>query len=127
MVLADPSPVARTGIKRLLAEAPEIHVVEECADEKGLIAAMGDWHPDFVFMDFRLGGGTARDVLQQCTALKPRPVCIVYTAETDANTRAICYSAGADVFYDKRQDIAPLLWMLRKFSAKMLNSQALAG
>jgi len=126
MVIADSSPIVRTGIKRLLAEAPEIRVVEECVDDKCVIAAMGDWRPDFVLMDFRLGDGTAVDVLQQCTALRPRPVCIVYTADTDPDTRAICYAAGADAFYDKRDHLAPLIKMLRKFSARLLMGQAMA-
>jgi DNA-binding NarL/FixJ family response regulator len=127
IVLVDGSAIVRAGIKRLLAGVPEIRVVEECNNAKAAISAVSDCRPDLVMMDFRLGDGTAVDVLQECRETKPRPICIVYTLETDASTRAISYAAGADIFYDKSKDMAPLLTMLRKLAAALLASQELAA
>jgi DNA-binding NarL/FixJ family response regulator len=128
LVLADGSAIVRAGIKRLLADVPDIHVVEECNDAKAAIAAIAEHRPDLVMMDFRLGAGTAVDVLRECRATAlPRPISIVYTLETDASTRAISYASGADVFYDKSKDMAPLLTMLRKLSAALLASEELAA
>ena len=56
----------------------------------------------------------------------PCPVCIVHTQHAVPNIRAISYAAGADVFYDKGQDIAPLLAMLRKLAGSMIKHPAAA-
>ncbi len=124
MVLADGSAIVRAGIKRIMAEVPEIQVVEDCAGAQATIAAIAECQPDIVMVDFHLGDGTAVDVLRACRFMKPRPICIVHTLETDANTRAISYAAGADVFYDKGREMRPLLTMLRKLAAALLNDQA---
>jgi len=124
MVLADGSAIVRAGIKRLLAAVPEIQLVEECNNADEAIAAIEEHRPDIVMMDFRLGTGTAVDVLRKCRATKPRPVRIVYTLDADANTRAISYASGADVFFDKSRDMAPLLVMLRKMAATLLENQS---
>jgi DNA-binding NarL/FixJ family response regulator len=128
MVLADGSAIVRAGIKRLLADIPGIRVVEECNDANAAIAAISEHRPDLVMMDFRLGSGTAVDLLRECrSAALPRPICIVYTMDTDAATRATCYASGADVFYDKTKKMGPLLTMLRKLAAALLASQELAA
>ncbi len=126
MVLADGSAIVRAGIKRLLSDVPEIEIVEECSDADAAIAAIAEYRPDLVLMDFCLGGGTAVDVLRRCRRGSPRPICIVHTLQSDASTRAISYAAGADVFYDKGRDFAPLLAMLRKLAAALVESHAVA-
>jgi DNA-binding NarL/FixJ family response regulator len=124
MVLADGSAIVRAGIKRMLANVPEIQVVEDCTSAQAAIAAILETSPDLVMLDFHLGDGTAVDVLRACRLMRPRPICIVHTLETDASTRAISYASGADVFYDKGRDMAPLLTMLRKLAAALLKSQS---
>ncbi len=127
MVIADGSAMVRAGIKRLVAAMPEIEVVDECSHARSAIETISETRPDLVMMDFHLGAGTAVEVLRHCRARSPRPICIVHTLETDASTRAISYAAGADVFYDKGRDIAPLLTMLRKLAAALLESRATAA
>jgi DNA-binding NarL/FixJ family response regulator len=124
MVLADGSAIVRAGIKRMLANVPEIQVVEDCTSAQAAIAAILETSPDLVMLDFHLGDGTAVDVLRACRLMRPRPICIVHTLETDASTRAISYASGADVFYEKGRDMAPLLTMLRKLAAALLKSQS---
>lgn len=126
MVLADSSAIVRAGIKRLMAGAPEIQIVEECSDADSAIAAIAEYDPEFVMMDFHLDSGTAVEVLRACRSAKPRPIGIVYTLKTDPSTRAISYASGADIFYDKSKEMAPLLTMLRKFAATLLASEELA-
>ena len=55
MVIADSSAIVRAGIKRMLTEAPEIRIVEECTDAKSTIAAIRELRPDLVMLDFYLG------------------------------------------------------------------------
>jgi len=126
MVLADPSAIVRAGIKRILADVPEIHVIDECSDSKSAIASIAAHNPDIVIMDFHLASGTAVEILRTFRTTVPRPIGIVYTFDTDACTRAISYAAGADVFYDKSKDMTPLLTMLRKLAAALQQSQELA-
>jgi len=123
MVLADSSAIVRAGIKRMLTDTPEIEVIEERADAHSTIAAIRDLRPDIVMLDFYLATGTAVEVLQACRAIKPRPLCVVHTEYAEPGIRAICYAAGADVFYDDGRDIAPLLAMLRKLAFALLEPQ----
>jgi DNA-binding NarL/FixJ family response regulator len=117
MVLADGSAIVRAGIRRLLANTPEIQIVEEPADAESAIAAIKELRPDLVMLDFHLGSGSAVDVLRACHGMMPRPICIVHTQDTKPSIRAISYAAGADAFYDKGQDFAPLLRILQKLAA----------
>ncbi len=127
LVLADTSVIVRSGIQRLLANVPEIQIVKSCNNAQSLIAAIAETQPDIVMLDFDLGDGTAVEVMQRCRRMRPRPICVVNTFDTDAATRAISYGAGADVFFDKRQNAAPLIEMLRKVSATLLESDILAA
>jgi len=121
LVLADGSAIVRAGIKRLLADVPQIHIAAECADADAALGAITQHRPDVVIMDFQLGTGTAVDLLRLCAATSPRPICVVHTLDTAASTRAISYAAGADVFYDKGKDLAPLVGMLRKLAGCMVD------
>jgi len=126
LVLADGSAIVRAGIKRLLVDVPEIQIVEECNDAKTAIAAIAETQPDLVMLDFHLGSGSAVEVMRKCRTMHHRPICIVNTLETDANTRAISYAAGADVFFDKSRDPEPLVSMLRKLALALLDNGVLA-
>ena len=121
MVLADGSDIVRAGIRRMLADTPQIQIVQEPADAQSAIAAIRELRPDLVMLDFHLGTGSAVDVLRACRAMTPRPICIVHTQDTKPSIRAISYAAGADVFYDKARDMASLLTMLRKLVPSALH------
>jgi len=125
MVLADSSASVRANIMRLLSQMPEIEVIAECETADETIAAVRKFKPEIVFTEFVLDKGSAVDVLRSCRVMKPRPICIVHTTQTDASTRAICYACGADVFYDKNRDLIPLLNMLRKLAVAMTNHDVL--
>lgn len=127
IVLADASAIVRAGIKRLLADTPEIEVVNECSDAQSAVAALAERHADLVLMDFRLSSGTAVDVLRHCRSMKTRPIAIVYTLQIDASTRAISYAAGADVFYEKTKDMDPLLNMIRKLATALVHNESIAA
>lgn len=126
MIVADGSSLVRAGIRRMLNDAPEIEIVDECADAKTTIAAIRNLEPDFVMLDFYLECGTAVDVLRECRLMHRRPVCIVHTQNTEPSIRAISYAAGADVVYDKGREVAPLLTMLRKVAIALLKPEVAA-
>jgi DNA-binding NarL/FixJ family response regulator len=121
MILADGSDIMRAGIKRMFSEVHEIEIIEERTDARSTIAAIRDLRPDLVMLDFYLNKGTAVEVLQAARSVRPRPLCVVHTEYAEPGIRAICYAAGADVFYDDSRDIAPLLTMMRKLACALLN------
>jgi DNA-binding NarL/FixJ family response regulator len=125
LVLVDGSAIVRAGIKRRLAEVPEICLVEECEDVHAAVAAIRTHEPDLVIMDFRMEGGLALDVLQVCRSIRPRPISIVYTLETNPATRAMSYASGADIFFDKSRDMGPLMAMLKQLAATLLEHEAI--
>jgi len=123
MVLADESAIVRAGIKRMFAGVPEIEIIEEISDARSAIASIRDLEPDLVMLGFQLGSGCAVDVLRDCRDMSPRPICIVHTLNAEPSIRSICYAAGADIFYDKGRDMAPLLSMLRKLAKALLRNE----
>ncbi len=85
VVVEDERP-ARTRLKTLLSRYPDVEVVAE-ADSVGAGAeAVRTSRPDLVFLDIRLMGGTAFNLLAQLAA--PLPVIVFVTAHSDYAVRA---------------------------------------
>ncbi|HEU5079167.1 MAG TPA: LytTR family DNA-binding domain-containing protein [Opitutaceae bacterium] len=79
VVLADDEPLPRRRLRRLLQAAPNVEIVEECADGAAALAAIRQHEPDIVFLDVQMPGMNGFDVLR---ALDPErlPVVIFVTA-----------------------------------------------
>lgn len=54
VLIVDDEPVARRGIRRLLAQEADVEVVGECEDGASAIAAIGARSPDLVFLDVQM-------------------------------------------------------------------------
>ncbi|HEY3757760.1 MAG TPA: LytTR family DNA-binding domain-containing protein [Opitutaceae bacterium] len=78
-VLADDEPVPRRRLRRMLRAAPNIEVVEECADGAATLAAIRRHQPDIVFLDVQMPGMNGFDVLRALGSER-LPVIIFVTA-----------------------------------------------
>jgi two-component system LytT family response regulator len=62
--IVDDEPLARRRIRNLLAEAPDVDVVAECANGKDAIESLEESPPDLLFLDIQMPEVDGFDVLQ---------------------------------------------------------------
>lgn len=64
-IIIDDERLARTELKKLLQDFPEIEVVDEAANADEGIAKIDSLHPDLVFLDIQMPGKTGFDMLSE--------------------------------------------------------------
>lgn len=62
-IIIDDERLARTELKKLLQEFPEIEVVDEAANADEGISKIDNLHPDLIFLDIQMPGKTGFDML----------------------------------------------------------------
>jgi two-component system LytT family response regulator len=91
-IIVDDEPLARSSIKVLLQEHPEIEVVSECGSGVEAIEQVRAHHPDLVFLDVQMPELDGFDVVEMLGADLPRALVFV-TAYDQYALRA--FDAGA--------------------------------
>ena len=76
-IIIDDERLARTELKKLLQEFPEIEVIDEAANAEEGISKIDSLHPDLIFLDIQMPGKTGFDMLTQ---LERTPQVIFTTA-----------------------------------------------
>src|SRR6266853_6420299 len=76
-IIIDDERLARTELKKLLQEFPEIEVIDEAANADEGITKIDSQHPDLIFLDIQMPGKTGFDMLMQ---LERTPQVIFTTA-----------------------------------------------
>lgn len=84
-VIVDDEPLARTRLRRLLAEHPAIEVIGEAGDGEAACRLIDQLSPDLVFLDVQMPGLSGFDVLAR---LDTRPRVIFITAHDEYAVRA---------------------------------------
>jgi len=79
VVVVDDEPLAREGLRALLAGDREVEVVAECADGQAAIEAIRRLKPDIVFLDVQMPDLDGFDVLR-ALAGEPLPAVVFVTA-----------------------------------------------
>lgn len=64
-IIVDDERLARNELKRLLAEFPEIEIIEECNSAEAAIIAVDKLKPDVVFLDIHMPGKDGFGVLEE--------------------------------------------------------------
>jgi two-component system, LytTR family, response regulator len=76
-ILVDDERLARRSLRALLAEHPEIEIVGEAASVRQAESAIAAEHPDVVFLDIQMPGGSGFDLLRK---LNDPPAIVFVTA-----------------------------------------------
>jgi two-component system, LytTR family, response regulator len=63
-LIADDEPLAREGLRALLAGEPDVVIVAECADGADAVARIAALRPDLVFLDIQMPELTGFDVMR---------------------------------------------------------------
>ncbi len=76
-IIIDDERLARTELKKLLLDFPEVEVIDEAANAEEGISKIESLHPDLIFLDIQMPGKTGFDMLSQ---LERTPQVIFTTA-----------------------------------------------
>ncbi len=76
-IIIDDERLARTELKKLLQDFPEVEIVDEAANAEEGISKIESLHPDLIFLDIQMPGKTGFDMLAQ---LERAPQVIFTTA-----------------------------------------------
>jgi two-component system LytT family response regulator len=81
-LIVDDEPLARRGIRQLLAPFPDIAVVGECRDGREALRALATLAPDLVFLDVQMPGLTGFDVIR-LHGVERMPATVFVTAHDE--------------------------------------------
>ncbi|MBI5857647.1 MAG: response regulator [Sphingobacteriales bacterium] len=76
-IIIDDERLARTELKKLLQDYPEVEVIDEATNADEGISKIESQHPDLIFLDIQMPGKTGFDMLEQ---LEKTPQVIFTTA-----------------------------------------------
>jgi two-component system LytT family response regulator len=86
-VVVDDEPLARSRLRRLLAQHPQVQVLADCDSGEQSIATLRELQPDVVFLDIRMPDMDGFDVLDALGPERPSQVVFV-TAYSEHAVRA---------------------------------------
>ncbi len=76
-IIIDDERLARTELKRLLQEYPEVEIIDEAANAEEGVTKIESQHPDLIFLDIQMPGTSGFDMLSK---LEKSPQVIFTTA-----------------------------------------------
>ena len=86
-LIVDDEPLARRGIRQLLAPYPDIVVVGECRDGREALRALTTLAPDLVFLDIQMPGLDGMSVIR-LHGVERMPAVVFVTAHDEFAVRA---------------------------------------
>lgn len=86
-VIVDDEPHARTRVSALLAQEPDVEVVEECSNGIEAVDAIREHRPDLVFLDVQMPGMNGLEVVA-AVGIASMPAVVFVTAYDEFAVRA---------------------------------------
>lgn len=121
LLIGDDHRIVREGLKQVLAEAPDVHVLAEAAtgpDVLAQVAALGGSHGlDLVLLDIALPGCDGLDVLQQLKQQHPALPVLMLSTYPERQYAVHCIKQGAAGYLNKSADPDDMLAAVRKAAA----------
>ena len=113
VLIADDYPVARAGIRVLLASAPDIRIIGEAADGAETLALVEKLHPRILLLDLRMPGPGRAEIEGWVRAHCPETITLVLTAHDRDAYLAEMKDAGVAGFMSKNASADQLIAAIR--------------
>jgi DNA-binding NarL/FixJ family response regulator len=117
VLLADDQPLIRAGLRRIIDQAPDIHVAGEAGTGAEAVKLARDTGPDVVVMDIRMPGMDGIEATQLITAGETRARVLVLTTFDDDDYVYGALRAGASGFLVKDMALEDILAAVRVVAA----------
>src|SRR4051812_46399059 len=93
--LLDDHEIVRLGVRELIDQQPDLHVVGEAATAAEALAIAPLLTPDVAVLDVRLPDGDGIEVCRELRATLPSLACLVLTSYADDEAMVAAVMAGA--------------------------------
>ena len=116
VMIADDHAVVRRGLRQILSETEDIHVVGEAGSPEEVRAKARDLRWDVLVLDMNMPGGSGFELLKEMRTQDPKAKVLVLTMfqEEQYGVRAI--RAGASGFLNKESAPEKLIEAVRKLA-----------
>ena len=95
VALCDDHAVVRSGLRRIVAEEPDMHVVGEAGTAEEAVVLAAETHPDVFVMDLGLPGTSGIEATRRVRAASPDTRVLVLTVHDDVAYLRRAFDAGA--------------------------------
>jgi DNA-binding NarL/FixJ family response regulator len=117
LAIADDHALIRAGYRQLAAEVPDIRIVGEAADGKGLLELLSATPADVVALDINMPGPGFRELIRRVKAARPGVRVLVVSMYPDGELAVLALRAGASGYVTKGQAATELVAAVRKVHA----------
>ena len=114
VILADDHSIVRAGLRRIVEESGEMHVVAEAADGREAIQLVNKTVPDVAVIDISMPGLDGLEVIAQLRALHPQLPILVLTMHEEGQYVVRAIQAGAMGYLTKQSAPEQLVKAIRK-------------
>jgi DNA-binding NarL/FixJ family response regulator len=114
VLVADDHRVVREGVKRILADTPDMRVSGEAGNGREAFAKVVKQNWDVVLLDLSMPGKGGLEVLHDLKRLRPQLPVLVFSVHTGGQYAMRAFKAGAVGFLPKDSLAQELVTALRK-------------
>lgn len=117
IVIADDHAIVREGLKRIVAEADDLVVVNEAADGTEVMARVREQDFDVLVLDLSMPGRSGMELIKLVKAEKPKLRILVLSMHQELQYAVRAIKSGASGYLTKESAPGQLVQALRKIAA----------
>jgi len=94
VLLVDDHPIVISGVRRLLAYAPDFEVVGQASTAREAVETTASTRPDLILLDLRLPDVNSADLCRRLRNAVPSAQVVIFTAFVEGALLRACLAAG---------------------------------
>ncbi len=114
IIIADDHPIVRAGLKQIVADSPDMEVIDEAGNGHELLDKVSRQHFDLVILDISMPGMDGLEALKRLKQEHPGLRVLVLTLHPEARYAVRSLRAGADGYLTKANAADELIKAIRK-------------
>ena len=116
IMIADDHRIVREGLKQILAETPDMIVVDEASNGQEVLGKVWENDYDVVLLDISMPGRSGLDILKQLKNERPKLAVLVLSMYSEEQYAIRALRAGASGYMTKESAPDELIEAIRKVS-----------
>ena len=116
IVIADDHAIVREGLKRIVADAPDLQVAGEAADGTEVMKAVRELEFDILVLDLSMPGRSGMELIKLVKAEKPKLRILVLSMHQETQYAVRAIKSGASGYLTKESAPAQLEQAIRKIA-----------
>ncbi|MBC7434719.1 MAG: response regulator transcription factor [Bdellovibrionales bacterium] len=117
IVIADDHAIVREGLKRIVASADDLDVIDEAADGNEVVRIVREREFDVLVLDLSMPGRSGMELIKLVHAEKPRLRMLILSMHQELQYAVRSIKSGASGYLTKESAPAQLVQAIRKIAA----------